>query len=163
MLKDLKTFLKLLRPYKRRVRVGLLLGAIAGLCTGAGITFGAEKLFAIVLDGSQERELSEVIIIASIFPCLFLTIGVMTLIVELGAPLFLLHRRGAMAWAVSAFFMHWGIFFIMGIRFRYQLAGLIFASFFPVDRWVIGARNAAAWIGSRVRGAPSSQLGVSND
>jgi subfamily B ATP-binding cassette protein MsbA len=78
MLKDLKLFLELLRPYKRRVRFALFIGAIAGLCTGAGITLGAKKLFGIVLNGTQDRDLSEVIIIASIFPLLFLTIGVCT-------------------------------------------------------------------------------------
>jgi ATP-binding cassette, subfamily B, bacterial MsbA len=78
MLKDLKLFLELLRPYKRRVRFALFVGAIAGLCTGAGITFGAEKLFAIVLNGSQDRTLQEVILIASVFPVLFITIGIGT-------------------------------------------------------------------------------------
>ncbi|MBT6769821.1 MAG: ABC transporter ATP-binding protein [Opitutales bacterium] len=78
MLNDLKLFLELLRPYKRRVRFALFIGAIAGLCTGAGITLGAKKLFGIVLNGTHDRDLSEVIIIASIFPLLFLTIGVCT-------------------------------------------------------------------------------------
>ncbi len=78
MLKDLKLFLNLLRPYKRRVRIALFIGGIAGLCTGAGITIGAEKLFGIVLNGGSERELSEVILIASVFPLLFLVIGVCT-------------------------------------------------------------------------------------
>jgi len=78
MIKDLKIFLKLLRPYKRRVRFALFVGAIAGLCTGAGITFGAEKLFEIVLNGSHDRAFREVIVIASIFPILFITIGIST-------------------------------------------------------------------------------------
>ena len=78
MLKALKRFLELLRPYKRRVRFALFIGAIAGLCTGAGITFGAGKLFAIVLNGSHDRDLSEVILMASAFPVLFLIIGIST-------------------------------------------------------------------------------------
>lgn len=78
MLNDLKLFLRLLRPYRRRVNLALLVGAVAGLCTGAGITFGAEKLFGIVLDGSQQRPLGDVVLIAAMFPCLFLTIGVCT-------------------------------------------------------------------------------------
>ena len=78
MLKDLKLFLELLRPYKRRVRFALFIGAIAGLGTGAGITFGAGKLFAIVLNGSHDRDLREVILMASVFPVLFLIIGVST-------------------------------------------------------------------------------------
>ncbi len=78
MLKDLKLFLALLRPYKKRVRFALLVGGIAGLCTGAGITLGAEKLFSIVLNGEQSMELKRLILVASIFPLLFLTIGVST-------------------------------------------------------------------------------------
>ena len=30
--------------------------------------------------------------------------------------------------------MHWGIYFLMRIKFRYQLLGLIFASFFDLER-----------------------------
>ncbi len=78
MLKDLKLFLALLRPYKKRVRFALLVGGIAGLCTGAGITIGAEKLFSIVLNGEQSMELRRLILFASVFPLLFLTIGVST-------------------------------------------------------------------------------------
>ncbi len=78
MLRDLKVFLELLRPYRHRVRLALLAGGIAGLATGAGITVGAEKLFGLVLDGTHERPLNEVILIASIFPLLFITIGVCT-------------------------------------------------------------------------------------
>jgi len=78
MLKDLKLFLALLRPYKKRVRFALLVGGVAGLCTGAGITLGAEKLFSIVLNGEQSMELKRLILVASIFPLLFLTIGVST-------------------------------------------------------------------------------------
>mgnify|MGYP001163550974 FL=1 len=78
MLKDLKLFLALLGPYKMRVRFALLVGGVAGLCTGAGITLGAEKLFSIVLNGEQSIELKRLILVASIFPLLFLTIGVST-------------------------------------------------------------------------------------
>lgn len=78
MFKDLKLFLALLRPYKMRVRFALLVGGVAGLCTGAGITLGAEKLFSIVLNGEQSMELKRLILVASIFPLLFLTIGVST-------------------------------------------------------------------------------------
>jgi len=30
--------------------------------------------------------------------------------------------------------MHWGIYFLMRIKFRYQLLGLIFATFFDLER-----------------------------
>ena len=40
--------------------------------------------------------------------------------------------------------MHWGIFFIMGIRFRYQLIGIIFAPFFDVEKPVEWLRRQLA-------------------
>lgn len=65
---------------------------------------------------------------------LFLAMGILTFVLELGAPLALAKRRWGMAWAVLTWTMHWGIFFIMGIRFRYQMSGLIFLSFFEVEK-----------------------------
>ena len=56
---------------------------------------------------------------------------------ELGAPLALLHRRLGYAWALAAFPMHWGIFVIMGISFKYYLWGVAYASFFPLERLLI--------------------------
>ncbi|MBA2450365.1 MAG: hypothetical protein H0V51_20310 [Chloroflexi bacterium] len=70
---------------------------------------------------------------------LFRTMGLGSLVVELVAPAVLLDKRLSRLWAIGAFLMHWGIFFIMKIKFRYQLAGLIFAPFFDVER-------LAAWI-----------------
>lgn len=64
----------------------------------------------------------------------FTLLGLSSLIIELGAPLALLHRRLAWVWAVSAFGMHWGIYAIMGIEFRYCLSGVIFLCCFPVER-----------------------------
>ncbi|WP_299212297.1 DCC1-like thiol-disulfide oxidoreductase family protein [uncultured Aquimarina sp.] len=65
---------------------------------------------------------------------LFLGMGILTFILELGAPLALVKRRWGMAWALMTWMMHWGIFFIMGISFRYQMTGLIFLSFFDVEK-----------------------------
>jgi hypothetical protein len=67
-------------------------------------------------------------------PAAATAMGVMTLVVELGAPLFLLHRRAGQIWAAAAFAMHWGILLIMDITFRYPLTGIAFAAFFPVER-----------------------------
>ncbi|MCG8448380.1 MAG: hypothetical protein MI725_02215 [Pirellulales bacterium] len=65
---------------------------------------------------------------------LFTALGVGTFVLELGAPLALLNKRLAQFWAINAFFMHWGIYFIMDINFRYCLTGVIFATFFAVER-----------------------------
>ena len=75
-------------------------------------------------------------------------IGVSSLLFELGAPLALLHRRLAWGWALATFAMHWGIFAIMDIRFRYCLSGVIFLCCFPVEHL-----PRAAYAGlARVRG-----------
>ncbi len=75
---------------------------------------------------------------------LFTLLGAGSLALELFAPLALLHRRAGWVWAINAFLMHWGILLVMGITFRYQLSGVIFASFFPVERvlslWPKGLR-----------------------
>jgi hypothetical protein len=65
---------------------------------------------------------------------LFQLIGVGSLVLELAAPACLADRRLARAWAAATLLMHWGIFAIMRITFRYQLSGLIFASFFEIER-----------------------------
>jgi len=65
---------------------------------------------------------------------LFTIMGVGSLIVELVAPAMLINKLLSRLWAVGAFQLHWGIFFLMQIRFRYQLLGLIFAPFFDLDR-----------------------------
>ncbi len=59
-----------------------------------------------------------------------------SLALELGAPMMLVNRRLTQIWAMNAFLMHWGIYFVMGIRFRYQLAGFPFAPFFELERAV---------------------------
>lgn len=67
---------------------------------------------------------------------LFGAMGFGSLVMELAAPVALFHKRLSRFWAANAFLMHWGIFFVMGIKFRYQLSGLIFASFFDVERLI---------------------------
>lgn len=70
---------------------------------------------------------------------LFLVMGLMTLILEVGAPLFIYRKRLAMVWAIFTWLMHWGIFLLMGIRFRYQMTGIIFLSFFEIEKlWFSG-------------------------
>src|SRR6266699_1245473 len=65
---------------------------------------------------------------------LFTLLGAGSLALELLAPLALLHRRAGWFWSINTFLMHWGILLVMGISFRYQLAGVLFASFFPIER-----------------------------
>jgi hypothetical protein len=64
----------------------------------------------------------------------FKMMGIGSFVVELVAPFTLLDKRLSRLWAMAAFGMHWGILFIMDIKFRYQLAGLIFAPFFDLEK-----------------------------
>ena len=57
-----------------------------------------------------------------------------SLCVEFFAPLALLHRRAGWFWAINTFMMHWGILAVMHITFHYQLTGVMFLAFFPVER-----------------------------
>jgi predicted DCC family thiol-disulfide oxidoreductase YuxK len=65
---------------------------------------------------------------------IFLLMGIGTMIIELGAPFALAGKRIGVAWVVLTWLLHWGIFFIMGIRFRYQMSGIIFLSFFDLEK-----------------------------
>ena len=70
---------------------------------------------------------------------LFRALAVGSLAVELLAPATLASRRASQLWALNALGMHWGILAVMGIKFRYQLAGVAFAPFFPVERVIARA------------------------
>lgn len=65
----------------------------------------------------------------------FMLMAFTALVLELGAPLFLLEKRLRLGWALGTWLMHWGIYFIMGITFRYQLSGLIFLPFWILPLW----------------------------
>jgi hypothetical protein len=64
----------------------------------------------------------------------FLAAASMTLVLELGAPLALLHRYVGYLYVAGIMSMHWSILFLMGIPFPYQLYGYAFACFFVWDR-----------------------------
>jgi hypothetical protein len=65
---------------------------------------------------------------------LFTAMGVGTLVLELGAPLGLLHRKLGRSWAIAMFGLHWGVRIIMDIPFPYQLSGTSFAAWFDTER-----------------------------
>jgi len=60
-----------------------------------------------------------------------------SLAIELLGPAVLVDKRLARLWAVHALLMHWDMFFIMKIKFRYQMSGLMYAPFFDVERVVM--------------------------
>jgi len=75
---------------------------------------------------------------------LFTVMAVMSLTIELGAPLALLHRRVAAVWALAAWGFHAGVVALMAILFPYPLLGLAYAPLFAVERPV-------GWVGRALR------------
>jgi hypothetical protein len=57
-----------------------------------------------------------------------------SLAVELGAPLALLGGRAARFWMAAAWIFHVGVLAVMAIMFPYQLLGVAFLPFLPVER-----------------------------
>lgn len=66
---------------------------------------------------------------------LFTPMAVLTLVVELGAPLALLARRAMHAWVAAAWLFHVGVLATMAIVFPYPLFGVAFVPFFSVERF----------------------------
>ena len=80
---------------------------------------------------------------------LFLGMGVGTLLLELGAPFALFGRRLGKLFAIAAIALHWGLYFMLGIKFRYHMTGAAFISFFDVERVEWLGRFGAAVRGRR--------------
>jgi len=72
-------------------------------------------------------------------PWVWNVLAVMTLFVEIGAPVAFLHRRVAALWALSAWGFHVGVLVLMHISFPYPLFGIAYAPLFRLERpvhWV---------------------------
>lgn len=67
-------------------------------------------------------------------PALFPPLALLTLLVELGAPLVLISRRVALAWAVAAWGFHLGVAALMNITFPYPLSWIPYLAFFRLER-----------------------------
>jgi len=67
-------------------------------------------------------------------PQVFPALAVTTLLVELGAPLALWRRPVTLVWVAAAWGFHVGVLLLMSIAFVYQLSGVAYLSFFPVER-----------------------------
>ncbi len=76
-------------------------------------------------------------------PWLFSALAALTMLVELGAPLALVHRRIAAAWALLAWGFHVGVLFLMHIAFPFPLTGATYAAFFRLERPV-------GWLGRQL-------------
>lgn len=56
--------------------------------------------------------------------------------IELGAPVALVPNRVRYAWLAAAWVFHVGVFVLMAISFPYQLFGVAYAAFLPMERVV---------------------------
>ncbi len=61
-------------------------------------------------------------------------IAVLTLLVELGAPVALATGWVRIVWVVAAWGFHVGVFVLMAISFPYQLFGVAYVAFLPMER-----------------------------
>lgn len=68
---------------------------------------------------------------------MFPPFAVLTLVIELGAPVVLLRGRLAKGWALLAWSFHAGVLALMWILFPYQLFFIAFASFFEPEKLVL--------------------------
>lgn len=131
---------------------------------GWGWMSGGELKLQVAADALRKEVLGEsgTTLFKVLYPYnwIFTIVGLFTLIVELGAPLFLANKRLSRLWAASGWLMHWGIFLIMGIRFRYQMSGLVFLSFFDVEK--LPGYFARLWrnLGARPEAASASAASV---
>jgi len=75
MLRSVRPFVRLLKPHKGRVALSVLAGSVAGLGNGAGLAKLAEVLFGQLFDDARSLALGQVALVASLFPALFLLVG----------------------------------------------------------------------------------------
>jgi hypothetical protein len=83
------------------------------------------------------------------FDGLFPPLAAVSLLVELGSPLALVHRRIAVVWCALAWSFHVGVLAVMWIVFHYPLLGLAYASFFPLERVLVRVPWFARAVASR--------------
>lgn len=67
-------------------------------------------------------------------PAILVGLSLMTLVVELGAPIAMVGGTIARAWAVSAWCFHAGVVLTMNVWFPYPLLGVAFLPILPVER-----------------------------
>lgn len=80
-------------------------------------------------------------------PGLFPPLAAFSLLVELGSPLVLLHRRLAAPWCLAAWSFHIGVLATMWIVFHYPMLGLAYAPFFAIEGPV---QRLGAWARRRI-------------
>ena len=74
-------------------------------------------------------------------PKALMPFSVMSLALELGAPLALLHRRVGQVWALGVWGFHVGVVLLMNILFLYPLAGIALLPLLHAERVILAARG----------------------
>jgi hypothetical protein len=112
-------------------------------------TIAADSLRKILL-GSSHSPIAEALLGQG---WLFRALAVLTLVVELGSPVALLHRRAALVWVLAVLAFHLGVLTLMAIFFPFPLSGVAFAPFFRAERFT--GRVAARLRRFRARRTPA--------
>jgi hypothetical protein len=129
--------------------VAYVVAGVAKLKLSGGTWLGGELLRAqIAYDNLRKLELGTrvsplgpwLVRHKQVFPAL----AVLTMLVELGAPLALIHRRVTLPWVLAAWSFHVGVLLLMSIGFFYQLSGFAYLSFFPLERGLALAQRRFA-------------------
>jgi hypothetical protein len=115
-----------------------VLAGVAKLKLSGGAWLGGELLRShIAYDNLRKLELGSGVSVLGVWfvrhPTVFAPLAVMTMLVELGAPLALLHRRAALVWCVAAWSFHLGVALLMGITFFYPLFGVAYLPLFRLE------------------------------
>lgn len=122
--------------------VGALIYFLAGVAklknSGFDFVFSDTLRNYIAFDNVRKIELGSVHspLGAMLLPheSLFVGLAAFSMALELLAPFVLLHRRAGMVWAILVWGFHLGVLALMAIAFMYQVSGIAFACFFPVER-----------------------------
>lgn len=116
-----------------------VLAGAAKLKLSGGAWLGGDLLRShIAYDNLRKLELGSGVSALGVWfvrhPAVFAPLAVMTMLVELGAPLALLHRRVALLWCLAAWSFHVGVALLMSIVFMYPLSGVAFLPLFRLER-----------------------------
>jgi hypothetical protein len=75
-----------------------------------------------------------------------LVFSFLTLVIELGAPLALVHRRIGYVWSLTAWAFHLGVVLLMNIWFPYPLLGFAFLPLVPAEKLVAVATTTVVML-----------------
>jgi hypothetical protein len=129
-------------PIKLMCWVLVIAYVLAGVAklknTGLGWMYGDDMRNHVALDNARKLLLGDIHspLAAPLMHWKYMwqVLATLTVIAELGAPVALLSVRAAAVWVLVVMSFHWGVLLLMMIVFPYQMTGVAFACFFPVER-----------------------------